>query len=954
LHRKAAIVPEGLFSLGFSDVALPELTPLPWTLIGAPAWRLPEPSARCASMLQLPAAEIERGSCLVLTCSGGGEAAPQRALEHSAHLLHELQAWLADETLHARPLVVLTRTAIATGDHEQTLDLGQAPLWGAVRSLQSERPDLKLVLLDVDDSLDDAPELFERALIAAVTSGESQLAVRAGALRAPRLERQRETLQAPAGAEWSLQIASAGTFEGLALRERPLPPLAANDVRLAVHAAGVNFRDVLGTLGMYPGDPGQLGLEGAGVVLEVGAEVRAFKPGDRVFGALAGAFSPQVVMDARYLAPLPADLSYAQAATIPSVFLTAFYGLIDLAELQRGERVLVHAAAGGVGMAAVQLAQHMGAEVFATASPGKWPALRALGLPDSHIASSRTLEFEAKFRALLGDGGGIDVALNSLTQELLDASLRLMKPAGRFIDMGKTDIRAPGEVAAKYQGVRYRAFDMTEVGPDRSHAILHTICDGLARGALRPLPLTAWDVRRAPEAFRHMAQARHIGKNVLIIPQPLAADGTVLITGGTGTLGGLLATHLVKKHGVRRVLLCSRSGAGEELRAQLERAGAHVTIAVCDVSQREQVRALLAEIPDEHPLTAVFHTAGVLDDGLFSAQTEERFGRVFAPKVDGAFHLHELTRGAPLDAFVLFSSAAGLLGGAGQSNYAAANAFLDALAHVRHAEGLPATALSWGLWQQPSGTTAHLTKSDLERMARSGVLALPTAEALTMLDYALGSSRPQLVPNRFDPRLFQLPAEQLPRLLERLGSRQLRRAGAASAHSADAFKARLAALAPEERQRLLLSSVAEAVRTVLTLGATPLEPDRPLSELGLDSLTAVELRNHLAALSGLRLATTLLFDYPTPIKLARHLHERLAAELPSAHSSIMAELNRLEAMLAELAPNADVPNELPERLRALSRRFERGSQLMAADAGERLEGLDDEALYRVIDDTLGE
>jgi NADPH:quinone reductase-like Zn-dependent oxidoreductase len=317
------------------------------------------------------------------------------------------------------------------------------------------------------------------------------------------------------------------------------------------------------------------------------------------------AFGPRAVVDARYVAALPCGMTYAQGASIPTTFLTAYYGLFDLAGLCAGERVLVHAAAGGVGMAAVQLARRAGAEVFATAHPSKWGVLRELGVDASHIASSRTLEFEAAFMAASG-GAGMDVVLDSLAQEFVDASLRLMKPSGRFIEMGKTDVRDPAQVAAAHRGVRYRAFDTSEAGPERTQEMLREVCGLLTSGELSALPVSVWDVRQAPEAFRCMAQARHVGKLALLAPRAaLRTDGTALITGGTGTLGALLAEHLVREHGVRELVLCSRSGGGEEVSARLSELGATVTIATCDVSRREQVSALLETIGPR--LRVVFH-----------------------------------------------------------------------------------------------------------------------------------------------------------------------------------------------------------------------------------------------------------------------------------------------------------------------------------------------------------
>ncbi|RQX59711.1 beta-ketoacyl synthase, partial [Micromonospora chalcea] len=316
--------------------------------------------------------------------------------------------------------------------------------------------------------------------------------------------------------------------------------LGPREVRVRVRAAGLNFRDVLNALGLYPGDAGPLGGEGAGEVVEVGAEVTDLRPGDRVFGVFVGCFGPVAVTDRRLLAPMPAGWSYVEAASVPVVFLTAYHGLVNLAGLTRGESVLVHAAAGGVGMAAVQLARHLGAEVYATASPAKWDALRALGLDEERLASSRTLDFETRFTDATG-GRGVDVVLDSLAREFVDASLRLLPRGGRFVEMGKTDIRDAARVAVDHPGVAYTAFDLTLQEPDEVQRMLVVLLGLFERGTLTPLPTQVWDVRQAPEAFRHVSQARHVGKVVLTMPRAWNPDGTVLLTGGTGTLGRLVA-----------------------------------------------------------------------------------------------------------------------------------------------------------------------------------------------------------------------------------------------------------------------------------------------------------------------------------------------------------------------------------------------------------------------------
>ncbi|QIY60298.1 SDR family NAD(P)-dependent oxidoreductase [Streptomyces sp. RPA4-5] len=622
---------------------------------------------------------------------------------------------------------------------------------------------------------------------------------------------------------------------------------------------------------MYP-ERADLGSEGAGVVLEVGAEVTDLAPGERVLGLFPGGFGPVAVADRRRLARIPAGWSFTEAASMPVAFVTAYYGLVDVAAARPGESVLVHAAAGGVGMAAVQLARHLGLEVFGTASPGKWDVLRAAGLDDAHRASSRDLAFEESFREATG-GRGVDIVLNSLAGEFVDASLRLLADGGRFADMGKADLRDADRVATDHPGVRYRAFDPSEAGAQRMGEILIEVLGLFESGALRLLPITAWDVREAPAVFRHISQAKHVGKNVLTVPAPLDPNGTVLITGGTGTLGGLLARHLATEHGVRHLLLLSRRGTDSpgaaELVEELRALGAEATVAACDAADRDALAGVLAGVPDEHPLTGVVHTAGVVDDGVVTALTDEQLATVLRPKADAARHLDELTAGHDLAMFVLFSSVAAVLGPPGQGNYAAANGFLDALAGHRRARGLAGTSLAWGLWAESSGITGHLTGADLARAARVGA-PLTTAQGTALFDVARTVPRAHLVTSNLDLNALSGDPAGPPPMLRALVGATLRRAS--DAPTAATLTQRLASVRPEGRLPLLVDLVRE--QTALVLGhASPdaVAAGRAFKEAGFDSLTSVELRNRMQAATGLRLPATLVFDHPNPAALADHL-----------------------------------------------------------------------------------
>ncbi|MGW0957715.1 type I polyketide synthase [Streptomyces gelaticus] len=944
-------LPSGAGSTGSTEadgLLVPSWSPLPaltrapaasgrWALIGAAEDTAAEAVEALAAALgeagaipavhgdaEALAAALDAGApapdLLVLVCpdADGGSATAEDIREVLYRTLAITRRLVDDERLHRTRLVALTRGAVAVGG-EALAAPGQRAVWGMLRSADREHPG-RFLLVDEDGTAES-----RRSLPAALATGEPELALRGGVAHRPVLDADGPAggIVPPADApHWRLDYVARKSFADLSLEPWPEAdsPLAPGQIRVRMRAAGLNFRDVLLALGVIPPavdvsaeNPGQ-GGEGAGVVLDIGPGVTGLRPGDRVMGLFSGV-GPVSVTDHRLVCRVPEGWSFTQAAAVPVTYLTAYYGLVDLAGLRAGESVLVHAGTGGVGTAALQIARHLGARAWSTASPAKWDVLRDAGLAEDRIASSRSLDFEERFRTTTG-GEGFDVVLNSLAGEYVDASLRLLPRGGRFLEMGKTDRRDPAAVAAAHPGVDYRAYDVREPGPDRIQEMLTALLGLFEQGALQAPPVSVWDVRRAPDAFRHLAEARHIGKVVLALPDetgPWDPSRAVLITGGLGWLGRLTARHLVTDHGVRQLVLLGRSAAtaasGETADAldDLRALGAEVHTAVCDAADRDALAATLADLAARGVrVGGVVHAAGVLDDGVLTSLTTEKLDRTLRAKVDAALHLHELTDGLDLSAFVAFSSIAGTLGSAGQAGYAAGNAFLDGLMERRRATGQPGLSVVWGLWEGSGGMGSGLTDTALARMARTGVAPLPVKHGLAMLDAALRRDVPVAVAAEWnaDGLRARSAAGTLPPLL-----RSLVPASAPTPAAAAPASVRVPAPRPARPAGDLMEVVRREIATVL--GHTSVEAvdiHGVFDQIGFDSLTAVELRNRLTKTTGIKLPATFIYDWPTPTDLVDHLHTQLghptqesAQETATAASAAEAALDEIVRLAAELA-----------------------------------------------------
>ncbi|WP_208928995.1 SDR family NAD(P)-dependent oxidoreductase, partial [Streptomyces rapamycinicus] len=896
----------------------------------------------------------------VVPAAPSGLSAPRAAQLAAARVLGWVQQWLADPGTDGSRLVVWIQGAAAGQD------LAGAAVAGLVRSAQSEHPG-RLLLVDVDPSADLDPGRdadVDAVLAMALDADEFEVRIRpeAGGIAAfgRRLVRAGAAgeLELPRGSGWRVEVAQPGDLGSAAVVDAPDAgvALSAGQVRVGLRAVGVNFRDVVTGLGMVS-DGRVLGGEGAGIVLETGPGVDGLTVGQSVMGLVPG-WGPVGIVDSRLLAPIPRGWSFQQAAAVPVGYLTAFYALRGLAQAQPGQRVLIHAGTGGVGTAAVQLAKAWGLEVFATASPAKQPALRAMGVEESHIASTRDLAFCERFLAVTG-GEGMDVVVNALAGEFTDASLRLLPRGGRFVEMGKTDIRNPEQIAESHPGVVYQAFDLMDAGEPRVAEMLSELGVMFDAGTVVPPRVTSFELSQAVAALRHLQAARHIGKVVVNVPAQWDPQGTVLVTGGTGTLGGELARHLVDVRGMRHLLLMSRRGPSApgvaHLVAELAELGAEVRVQAGDAADRDALASVLARIAGERPLTAVVHAAGVIDDATVESLTPERMAPVLAAKADAAWNLHELTEGAGLAGFVLYSSAAAGMGSPGQGSYAAANAFLDALATYRRDRHLAGQSLAWGLWAQASEITGQLAGANLSRLRRGGVQPLSTEQGLALFEAATALGAPLAVPARLDLAAFSRGGRPVPALLRGLTAGGLAaRPTAAVAVAAGGLAARLAALSPAEREQEVLEIVRASVAVVLG-HAHPgdIDPQWAFRDMGIDSLTGLELRNRLANETGLTLPATLVFDQPTPLEVARFLCPEILADVV-VEPAVLTQLTQLESILSEVPADSEMRSDITARLRTVLLKWMRNQEPAAENtAAQKLESASADEVFDFIAKELG-
>ncbi|MGE0259039.1 MAG: SDR family NAD(P)-dependent oxidoreductase [Alphaproteobacteria bacterium] len=862
-------------------------------------------------------------------------------VEEAARVIAMLPPLAAAAAERGTPLWIVTAGAQQAPRNDDAGNGGSSPeggivgaaVWGFARVLLNETPRLALRLVDFSASMDWAER--GRALVRefAAATPETEIVWTRSGRHVPRLRRGLPPRWAAPRTALALDTGPRSGIDGLRWRPAVERAPGPGEVSIDVHAAGLNFRDVMWGMGLLPeealidGFAGPtFGLECAGIVREIGPGVEGLAVGDRVAGFAPAALATRATTAAHAVTRIPDGTSFAAAATIPVTFVTAIYALGTLGRLAEGETVLIHAAAGGVGLAAIQYAKLRGATVIATAGSAVKRAFLRLAGAD-HVLDSRDLGFADGVRAITG-GSGVDVVLNSLSGEAMEASLGLLKPFGRFLELGKRDFYQNRRVHMRplRQNISYFAIDVDQLPiqrPDLAGALLSEIAGALSNGEIRPLAHRRFAFAGIADAFRLMQASGHIGKLVLTpddnaairLPPPselaLRADGTYLVTGGVSGFG-FAAARWLAAHGAGAIALLGRRGGdtpgASDRVAELRALGANACIYAVDVADPASLSAALDDIRQNRPpLRGVIHAASAIADGMAAELDGAAIRDLLRPKLGGAILLDRLTRADPIEMFVLFSSATTLLGAPGQSVYVAANLALEALARRRRAEGLPALAVGWG----PIEDAGYLAERPETRDAlarRLGAKPMPAAQTLAALPALLASDLPVVA---FAETSFSDARRFLPILAAPLFA-DIRGAETALSRD-DSLLERLAGLSQEEAVALLKTAIAGEAASILRLPPAAVDPLRPLSELGMDSLMAVELRLALESRLRVDLPLMSLAEGTSVASIAARLANAVAARPQTGELLSMAERHEAgdDDRLAAVADAAE-PCDPPE------------------------------------------
>ena len=819
----------------------------------------------------------------------------------SLPLIYLIQALALERAINCR-LWIVTQYAQSTAQQEQAiLSAGQAALWGIRRVAAYEQASLQPSIIDIGNFKIDTDGLVDELL---ANSIEDEVMLRDGNRMVHRYEHTSlhestpllSYKMVPKDQAFHLSSSQLGVLDNLKLTTFSAPELAPGEVRILVKSAGLNFADVLKALGLYPEVTANsviFGAECGGIITALGDMTsmggRAdLKVGQSVVALAPHCFGSYVTTVAPYVFPIPKGLSFDEAAAIPVVFLTAQYGLMEMGRLRRGERVLIHAASGGVGLAAIQIAKRVGAEIYATAgSPEKRAYLRSLGI--EHVMDSRSLAFADEILELT-QGEGVDLVLNSLAGEAIAKGISILRPFGRFVEIGKRDIYANARLGLRpfRNNINFIVVDLEQairINPKLVNQLFSEVISGFKEGAYSAIPVHTFPITEVVDAFRYMSKAQHIGKitvssdvaeaEVVCPPKkpPVKSDATYLVTGGVKGFGCSLAVWL-REQGARHIVFVSRSNAASpealEIINEFKMHGCIVKVLTADVADAEQLQKVLAEIEvTMPPLRGIVHAAMVIDDGIISRLDKHRYSSVTRPKILGAWNLHQQTLHNKLDFFLMTSSVSSILGPPGQANYAAANAFLDSLAHYRHGIGLPALTINLGSLD----TVGHVSRHPELRkyLTDFGNPPMPPASVLTILERLLGSNNIQIGIAHFNFHLLvNGMVGHIPPRFKDLVSNYGTDKRTSQKHIL--LKA-LADARPEDREALILSALVQEMGRVLKVPVDQFDPTVTISELGFDSLMSIELIVWVEQALGLKLPTVEFMRNPTTIELVKLLLE---------------------------------------------------------------------------------
>ncbi len=832
----------------------------------------------------------------VMHVSSSGEILPLTS-DNIAHaqtlgtksVLQLVQALVQIEETLKIPLYIIT----------QRFNVAQGPLHGLFKTMFAEHPELSITLFDLAASWN--PELLGKLLFD--KSEEHFYSLQGNRCYVPRFLKMAEAklkqheLTRPMDDQFCLQSAQKGLLENLILAPLKLKEnLAPHDIEVEMRAVGLNFRDVLDALGLYPGEAGPLGGDGAGIITRVGKAVSHLKIGDEILGMISGSLARKALVHENNIIQKPSALNFAEASALPTVFLTAYYAFTRSTVLKKGETVLIHAGAGGVGQAAIQVAKYFGASIIATAGDEKKrDFLRSEGI--EAIFDSRSLSYGNDIEKLT-KGKGVDVVLNCLSGEgFIETTVGICKKGARFLEIGKRNIWTKEEMKTRRPDMDYEIIaldDISQSHPEIIQVMLKELMHLFDKNSLKPLPITIFPIENSIQAFDYMRAAKHIGKVVIEIPTAkkieniIHSNASYLITGGLGGLGLTLVKWLAEV-GASEIVLVGRRPLDDEIKTaliQLETNKAHITYQSLDIGDEKSMEELLNNLQQsEKPLKGIFHLAGILDDASLVDQDWDHFEKVFRPKVYGSFYLHRFSKN--LDLFVMFSSIASSLGNPGQSNYSAANAFMDALCEYRQQQGLPAHSLSWGPWSE-----VGMAKDLVAQHAKSGFLGLKPRDGMRGLEVALLSSHGQITIANIHWKNYMKKMLEAPIWLEAFIEEKLDKID---------LRLQLEAVPANERLQLLNTFVTNELRSVLGLSASQtVDEQKGFFDMGLDSLMAVELKNRLQSAFGKTaiLSTNVIFNHSSLESLVNHLGLLLKLEgaLPINE---MSDVSKKEKMLEE-------------------------------------------------------